>query len=335
MQQIKFKHIKKTLLLPFLAGALLLSQLSIFAQQPIQREGGSHVRVSMQAYAFNKLLNDYNLRGGKGMSLYDLMDFCAENNFDAVDLTGYYFPGYPEKLPSDEFIYGIKKRAFELGLDISGTGVRNDFANPDPVKRAADVKHVKDWVDVAVKLGAPVVRIFSGAKLPTGSENKWDSVANYMAADIRECVAYAKDRGIIIAVQNHGDFLKTGDETLKLVKLVDSPWFGVIVDTGYFLTDDPYIDIAKVMPYAVNFLLKESPIPLGSPVRIDLKRIMKIVKDSGFRGYMPIETLSARVPKGETAPVGKKQGYDPYTVVPVFLKAVREAINEEYKNQDR
>lgn len=332
MQQFKYQTIIKVILLSLFTGALLLTHQSIFAQQPIQRKGGSHVRVSLQAYAFNKLLNDNAKGRGKGMSLYDFMDFCAENNFDAVDLTGYYFPGYPDKVPSDEFIYDIKRRAFELGLNISGTGVKNDFANPDPEKRAADVKLVMDWIDVAVKLGAPVVRIFSGT-IPEGYENKWDEIAVYMAASIKECVNYGKERGILIAVQNHGDFLKTADETIKLVKLVNSDWFGVIVDTGYFLTDDPYVDIAKVMPYAINFLLKESPIPMGSPVRIDLKRIMKIVKESGFRGYMPIETLSAKAPsKGEAPSANKKQGYDPYTVVPMFLKAVRTAINEEYKN---
>lgn len=331
MQLSKYQAIRKVMLLIFLTGALLLTQLSGFAQKTIQRKGGSYVKVSLQAYAFNKLLNDFNLRGGKGMSLYDLMDFCAENNFDAVDLTGYYFPGYPEKVPSDEIIYDIKRRAFELGLDISGTGVRNDFANPDPAKRAADVKHVKDWIDVAVKMGAPVVRIFSGV-IPEGYENRWDEIAQYMAASIRECVEYGKARGILIAVQNHGDFLKTADETIKLVKLVDSDWFGVIVDTGYFLTDDPYQDIAKVMPWAINFLLKESPVPKGSLIKTDLKKIMKILKDSGYRGYLPIETLSTKSPAKGAPTTGKKTGYDPYTVVPEFLKEVRLAIQEEYKN---
>src|SRR3954471_20825197 len=199
--------------------------------QPIQRVGGAYIKMSLNAYSFSKLLNDKIKGRGNGMSLFDLMDYAAENNFDAVDLTGYFFPEYP-KVPSDEFIHDVKRYAFQLGLDISGTGVRNDFANPDPAKRAADVKHVKEWVDVAVKLGAPVVRIFSGV-IPEGYENRWDSIAVYMAASMRECADYARQRGILIGVQNHGDFLKTAEETIKLVKLVNSDWFGVIVDTGY------------------------------------------------------------------------------------------------------
>ena len=63
-----------------------------------------------------------------------------------------------------------------LGLDISGTGVRNNFATPDKDKRAADVKHVKEWVEVAARMGAPVCassparsrRAMPGTKWPSG-----------------------------------------------------------------------------------------------------------------------------------------------------------------------
>lgn len=294
--------------------------------KPIIRRGSAYVKMSLNAYSFSKLLND-NIKGrGNGISLLDMMDFAAQQNFDAVDLTGYFFPGYPA-VPSDEYINALKKKAFQLGLDISGTGVRNDFANPDPSKRAADVKVVKDWIDVAVKLGAPVVRIFSGV-IPEGYENKWDSIAGYMAASMRECADYAKSKGILIGVQNHGDFLKTADQTIKLVKLVNSDWFGVIVDTGYFITDDPYVDIEKVMPYAVNFQMKESVFGAASLVRIDVMRIMKIIKKTGYRGYLPIETLSAlggNKNKKDKDPSLAARGYDPYKLVPAFLKEIRVA----------
>jgi sugar phosphate isomerase/epimerase len=125
--------------------------------------------------------------------------------------------------------------------------------------------------------------------------------------------------------------LKTADECIKLVKLVDSDWFGIIVDTGYFITEDPYVDIAKVMPYAVNFQVKESPFGVLSRIRIDLKRLMKIVHDSGYRGYLPIETLGDKVKKGEPKPDIPFRPYDPYKLVPAFFKEVKAAIKEEYK----
>lgn len=290
------------------------------------RRGDSYVKMSLNAYSFSKLLNDHVKGRGKGMSIFELLDFSAEHNFDAVDITGYFFPGYPN-VPTDEYINQVKKKAFQLGLDISGTGVRNDFANPDPAKRAADVQHVKDWIDVAHKLGAPVVRIFSGV-IPAGQENNWDSIANYMAASIRECAEYGRQKGVFVGVQNHGDFLKTADETIKLVKLVNSPWFGVIVDTGYFMTPDPYVDIEKVMPYAINFQVKESVFGAASTVRTDVTRLMNIIKKSGYRGYLPIETLSAaggnKNKRNQDATVTARP-YDPYTLVPAFLKEIKAA----------
>src|ERR1043165_6952070 len=138
----------KRVLLPVFLGVILLATVSSFAQNAINRKGGAYIKISLQAYSFSKLLNDNAKGRGEGMSLNGLVDFAAQNNFDAVDLTGYYFPGYP-KVPTDDYVYALKKQAYELGVDVCCTGVRNDFANPDPAKRAADVQHVKDWVDVA------------------------------------------------------------------------------------------------------------------------------------------------------------------------------------------
>ena len=278
----------------------------------------SRVKVALNAYSFSKDLNNYVLaRAGESMTIFDLIDFCSVHNIPAVDLTGYFFVGYPEA-PSDEYIYEIKKYAHKMGIDISGTGVRNNFANPDPKVRAKDVQHVKDWIDVASKLGASVIRVFAGA-VPAGYEDKWDEVASWMIECYKECVAYGAKRGVIVGIQNHGDMLKTADETIKIIKAVNSPWIGVIVDTGYFMTEDPYVDMEKVMPYAVNFQVKESAFGKESDIFVDLPRLMRIINKSGYKGYLPIETLSVQ-----------GRPYDPYTLVPDFLQKVNKAIEEEY-----
>ncbi|HET9570263.1 MAG TPA: sugar phosphate isomerase/epimerase family protein [Bacteroidales bacterium] len=316
--------LKNTLLVLIAAVLICFFSTTVAAQKPILRKGAPYVKTSLNAYSFNELLTNGLKDKDKGMSIFQLLDFSAIQNFDAVDLTGYFFPGYP-KVPSDEFIYAVKKRAFQLGLDISGTGVKNDFANPDPAKRAADVQLVKDWIDVAVKLGAPVIRVFAG-EIPQGYENKREEVATYMAASLKECAEYGKLRGVLVGVQNHGDFLQTAEQCIDMINRVHSDWFGLIVDTGKFLTEDPYVDIEKTMPYAVNFQLKESPFGPRSTVKTDLPRLMKIIKKSGYRGYLPIETLQI---KGDPRPVPDIP-YNPYVLVPQFLKEVKAAINAEY-----
>src|SRR5207248_4482108 len=64
----------------------------LLAQNPVERVGGSALKISLNAYSFSKLLNDFNKKRGPGISLMALLDFCAKNNFDGLDPTGYFFP---------------------------------------------------------------------------------------------------------------------------------------------------------------------------------------------------------------------------------------------------
>ena len=283
-------------------------------QPPIQRAGKPRLKISLNAYSFNKMLGDHLKGKEKGMSLFELLDFCAENDFDAIDPTGYYFPGYPRP-PDAKFLNEFKRRAHARGIAISGTGVRNNFASPDKVKRAADVQHVKEWVEVAARMGAPVLRVFAGAQ-PEG--HHWDDVAAWMAADLKECVQHGNRHGVIIGIQNHADMLSSSEQTLKLLKLVNEPvWFGVIVDTGAFPTPDPYKDIAAVAPYAVNWQIKTHLAGKGPKVKTDLKRVVQIAREAGYRGYLPIETL----------PVAGEE-YDPRVRVTQMIRELRAAMKE-------
>jgi sugar phosphate isomerase/epimerase len=280
---------------------------------PIKRAGGPRLKTSLNAYSFNKTLDDQLKGRAKGVSLVDLLEFCAEVNFDALDPTGYFFPGYP-KVPADKFINDFKRRAFQLGVEISGTGVRNNFAAPDKAKRAADVRHVKEWVECAARMGAPVLRVFAG---PVPAGYAWDEVAAWMADDLRSCVEHAEKFGVLIGIQNHGDMLKNADQVLKIVQMVDSDWFGVIVDTGYFQTPNPYEDIARVTPFAVNWQIKEKLDGAEGTNKTDLKKLVRIIKAGGYRGYIPIETLGMG-----------QQNYEPRPRVLELLRELREALNQ-------
>ncbi|HEX9781604.1 MAG TPA: sugar phosphate isomerase/epimerase family protein [Opitutaceae bacterium] len=282
-----------------------------FGQVPFRRAGGCRLKTSLNAFSFNDALSKGKDGSSPEMTLFDVLEFCAEHDFDAIDPTGYYFPDYP-KVPSDEYIAKFKKRAFELGLDISGTGIRNNLASPDKAARAADVQLAKAWIDAAVKLGAPVIRLFAGHE-KEGADR--EEVSKWMAEDLRACAEYGKLRGVLVGVQNHNDFLKTAAQTIRIVEMVNSDWLGVILDTGNY-HQDPYKEIAAVLPYTVNFQVKESPYGKDSPVRLDLDRFVKIVCDAGYRGYLPIETLTV---------TGVK--YEPLKVIPKFHAEVKAAFD--------
>jgi len=267
--------------------------------QEKQDELSHKLKLSLNLYSFNQLLSD-----GK-IDLFDVLHFCAQYNFDAIDPTGYYFPGYPTP-PSTEFINEFKREAFLLGLDISGTGVRNDFANPDPAMRNADMNLIKQWVEVAAKMGAPNLRIFAGTNPHEGFSR--DQVFKWMAHDIRTCCDYGKEVGVIIAIQNHNDFIRTAADVDRIFEMVDSDWLGLNLDIGSYRQDDPYAEIEKNIVKAVTWQIKENIWIEGKETPIDFSKLFKIIKKAGYRGYLPLETLGAG---------------DPYQKVPRLLNEVR------------
>jgi len=270
--------------IPFITstGIELIQKTSPFSPS----EG--RLKTSLNAYSFNDPLT-------KGeMTIFDMLEFCANAGFDAVDITGYYFKGYPQ-VPPDDYLFSIKRKAFSLGIEISGTGVRNDFTIADQSKRDQEITLVKNWIDVAVKIGAPVIRIFAGTQKNEGISA--DQVTEWMLKDIQTCVDYGIQRGVIIGIQNHNDFILTADQVIKIIRAINSEWFGLILDTGSFRQLDAYAEIEKAIPYTVNWQLKEKIWLNGAEVDTDLERLMKIIKASGYKGYLPIETLGAGDPK--------------------------------------
>jgi sugar phosphate isomerase/epimerase len=263
---------------------------------------GHKFKTSLNVYSFNK-----PLRAGE-MDLFDVLDFCAENNFDAIDPTGYYFPGYPE-VPSDKFMMEFKKKAFLLGLDISGTGIRNDFANPDSDSRKADIKMIKKWIEASAKMGIPNIRVFSGNNKHEGFSR--DQAFKWMAKDVKECCDYAKNFGVIIAIQNHNDFLKTANDVDRIFEMVDSEWLGLNLDVGSYRQSDPFKEIEQNIKYAVTWQIKENLWINGNETPTDLVKLFRIIKKSDYRGYLPIETLGAG---------------DPLEKIPQMMKNVHKAL---------
>jgi sugar phosphate isomerase/epimerase len=300
-------------------SALLLSLSLTTAVNAQKKEKQLPLVASLNAYSFSDLLSAKDARDKQQVyTLFNLLDWCADQKVKAVDPTAYFFPTYPE-VPSDEYLKRFRDKATALGIVITGTGIRNDFASPDPKVRAAGVELAKKWIVAASKLGAPVVRLFSG-EIPKGYENKWKEVADWMIECYKECAAYGEQYGVKIGIQNHGDMLQTAEQCIYVIKGVNSKWAGLIVDTGNFKTADPYKDIAEVVPYAINWQVKESPLGIGGKEKTDYVKLVRIIKDGGYKGYLPIETLLVRgVP------------YDPFALVPAMLNELSAAIKTVYK----
>jgi sugar phosphate isomerase/epimerase len=284
-----------------------------FSQSSSRILHNTPIRFSLNAYSFNARLMEKKPSDGQPVfSILDLIDWAAGQNLEAVDITGYYFPGYPAP-PSDDVIRAVRQKAAERGLAISGTGIRNHFASADPAVRQEGIELARQWIDVAAKLGAPVIRLFAGP-MPAGYDTRWEEVMAWMVPCFRACADYAQTKGIRIGIQNHADALSTADQTLRLLKAINHPWVGLIVDTGSFTTSDPYAEIEATAPFAVNWQVKERLHGEGSDRQTDMLRVMKIIRATGYKGFVPVETLPE-----------KGKPYDPFVQVPKLLNDMQAA----------
>ena len=279
------------------------------AAEPPVRNGRSHMKLSLAAYSFRDSLakrgTPEEIAKAK-MKLEDFIQFCADQNLDGTELTSYYFPAEV----TNEYLMNLKQMAFRLGLDISGTAIGNDFCHPDGEKRNEQLAMTREWIDHAAAMGAPVIRIFAGR---VAAGDKEEVALERCIAGIDESLDYAATKGVFLALENHGGITATPEQMLRIVKGVkSSPWFGVNFDSGNFATEDPYGDLAKIAPYAVNVQIKVSIKPSGKKERGDFKRFASILRDAGYRGYVVLEY---------------EEKEDPFEYVPRHLDELREAIS--------
>jgi sugar phosphate isomerase/epimerase len=247
--------------------------------EPVRRNGLPKFKFSMAAYSYRALLTGKSPQ----LTLLDFIRDCARFGLEGTELTSYYFPNPV----SADYLCNLKREAFRLGLDISGTAVGNDFGHPAGPARQKQIDLVKQWVHHAVLLGAPVIRVFAGHHKKGTSPEQSRAL---MVAGLEECCDYAGKHGVHLALENHGGPTSTVEGMLALVRDVKSPWFGVNLDTGNFRSRDAYGDLAHVAPYAVNVQVKVVIAgPHGKKQPADFARLAKILRQVHYRGYIVLE----------------------------------------------
>lgn len=288
-----------------LAGGITLGVPAAWARGagPVQRNGKAYMKLSLAAYSFRKYLDLKNPK----MTLEEFIRLCADLNLDGTELTSYYFP----KDFGTDYLLHVKQLAFRLGLDISGTAINNNFCIPPGPQRDSTLAHTRDWIDYSAVLGAPVIRIFAGY---VGKVNTEQTAVDLCVAGINQSLEYAATKGVCLALENHGGITETPEQILKIVGGVkESPWFGINFDGGNFHSADPYADLEKIAPYAINAQVKTSLSHNGKHEEADLGRVVRILADAGYRGYVALEYESSE---------------DPKTAVPRHIETLRKHIRD-------
>ncbi len=261
---------------------------AVSASDVVRKAGDTpKLRLSLAAYSFRDHIQ------GKlqpAMDLPGFIDLAAKYEVDAVELTQYYFP----KEITQQYVAGLKRKAYLYGMDISGSPVGNTFTHPAGAARDKEIAHVKGWIDTVADLGAPCIRIFAGT-LQAGQTPE-DAQKNSIEC-IEIACEHAAKRGVILGLENHGGIVAEADSLLAIVKAVKSEWLGINLDTGNFHTADPYGDLEKCAPYAISCQLKTEIQAKGQPKGpADIKRLMDILRKTGYRGYVTLEYEAAEPP---------------------------------------
>jgi len=301
--EIPVPHTRRSFLTGTAAAAVVTAlPAAAGAMDPVKRAGPSRLRIGLAAYSMRQYL-EAKPGTPRAMDLLGFVDWAATLDTDSVELTSYFFPEQVTKT----YLNDLKRRCHVNGLDISGGAIRNNFTLPPGPELEKWFSHLDMWLDHYAQLGAPVIRVFAG--IPPKDVTEEQGIQNAIG-NLRRACGMAASRGVILGLENH-DYLTSIDRMLPIVKAVDSPWFGVNLDSGNVDQPDVYPELAKIVPYALNVQLKVETGPAPKVVT-DIPKVVGILRQAGYRGYIVLEY--------ESKP-------EPYEAIPTHLAELRAALD--------
>ena len=295
-----FQSMKRRSLLQLAVGSCAIGFCSgkVNAVDPFVRTKPGQLRLSLAAYSFRNLLT----KASNGMNLFQFVDFCQAQGIPGAELTSYYFP----KEVTNEYLVELKQHCHRAGITISGGAIRNDFCQSDPAKIRDDIEQAKRWIDHYAVLGAPVIRIFAGTQ-PKG--DTWEATVARCVEACETLGKYAAQKGIYLGLENHGGVTAKADGLLEIVGKIKSTSLGINFDSGNFRsTENPYTELEKIAPYAVNAQIKVEMFVNNKNEEADLPRVLDILRKAGYSGWVALEYEEAE---------------DPMVAVPKWLKKIK------------
>ena len=236
--------------------------------------------------------------------------------FEAIEYVSQLY--LPTLESSTSTLVGMQALAKSLLEKSNEQGIENllimidregDLAIKDKGKRMEGIENHKKWIDAAKHIGCHSIRInlFGKGSAEEQLENSLDS--------LRLLGAYAKDQDINVLVENHGGFSSDPNWLVKVMKQVNMDNVGTLPDFGNFCIEreggerwgtpcineypDIYQAVEMMMPFAKAVSAKSYNFnDKGDETKIDYYKMMKVVKDAGYTGYIGIE-FEGEAPENE------------------------------------
>lgn len=249
--------------------------------------------IAVSTYSF------WRFKKNLKMPIETCIDEAARMGFDGVDLLLI-------QMESEEnsYLQKLKRHALINGLDLCCMSTHQGYVYPDKAERRKNIDLTIKQIEIAYRLGVPIVRINTGRWRTTRSFD--DLMANrgiepvlpgyteedgfkWVIDSIEKCLPKAEECGVILGLENHWGLARTPEGLLRIANAIDSPWLEVLLDTGNFL-EDPYDKLEMCAPQTV-FMQAKTYYGGGLWYSLDLDypRIARIMQKHNFRGYISLE----------------------------------------------
>ncbi|MDB5320120.1 MAG: Xylose isomerase-like barrel [Phycisphaerales bacterium] len=274
-------------------GAAVAARPALGAEPPAG--GGTRAnRIAISTYSFWRFLENSRV------PIDECIRQSAAMGFDAVEILHRQMDG-----EENAHLQSLKRTAIVEGVDLCGLSIHQGFVSPDAEVRKKNVEHSIKCIELAYKLGIPTMRVNTGRwgttkdfdqlmkdrgiepRLPGYTDD--EEGFKWVIESIGQCLKSAQECGVLLALENHWGLGLTPEGVLRIVNAVNSPWLGVLMDTGNFL-EDPYDKLAKIAPKTVYVQAKTY---YGGGIwyslELDYARVAALLRKEQYHGYVALE----------------------------------------------
>jgi len=250
------------------------------------------IKLSVSSYSY------WHFKGDK-FPIEKVIDDAASLGLEGIDVLH-------RQMESEDnaYLQKLKKHAFVNGIAMTCLSIHQGFVTPDKEELKKHVDHTNNCIELAYKMGIPCLRLNTGRWntiksfddlmknrgiepiLPGFTE---DDGYKWCVDGIQQCLKKAEECGVLLALENHWGLGSTPEGMIRIQDTVNSPWLGLLMDTGNFL-EDPYDKLKMIAPRA-SFVQAKTYYGGGEwySLELDYDRIAKILKDVNYHGYISIE----------------------------------------------
>ncbi len=228
---------------------------------------------------------------GKGFTLDELLGICARYGYEGVECRAQLDHEHGLELETTpEQRAGIKAKFEDSPVALAGIGTSCRFEFPDPPERQEQVDIAKRFVDLAVDIGAPRIRVFGNA-FPEGSDK--DKVVENVGHCLREIAEHAEGTGVECNLEMHGDFYYW-EYALRAVEIADHPGIGIVYncdprETNWGPISNHLDPIRSYLRHVHLHDLEATDYPYPE--------LFRILKNVGYAGFASLECSASDDPE--------------------------------------